>query len=100
MQTSDIYPINSKARSLDVKLLPMTHRERYFLTCADGVDRTAKAIAQMLEMTNPALATQFLTRLKMTLVQERNEYKIYKVRPEKANGAVKWRLEKRNYPIE
>lgn len=77
----------------------MTHRERYFLTCCDAVERPVSEIAELLGMAYPTLATQFLTRLKMTLVQERSEFKLYKIMPVKANGAVRWRLEKRNYPI-
>jgi hypothetical protein len=73
----------------------MTHRERYFSFATDGIERTACEIAPLLNLNNPALVTQCLTRMKMTLVQERSDWKLLKIMPDRRNGAVKWKLEKR-----
>lgn len=79
----------------------MTHRQKYFLLCDDGQERTVKEIAPLLGLDNPALVTQFLMRLKSNLAQERATHKLYKIMPVKRNGAVKWRLERRmNITIE
>jgi hypothetical protein len=71
----------------------MTYRERLFLVASDGVERTAIELAELMEINNPVLVTQHLMRLKMTLVQERSKWKLLKIMPEKANGAVRWKLE-------
>lgn len=73
----------------------MTHRERFFLECADGIERTAKEIAPLMGLANPDLVTQMLTRLKTNLVHERSQWKLLKIMPEHRNRAVKWKLEKR-----
>jgi len=73
----------------------MTHRERYFSFATDGIERTAIEIAPLMGLTNPALVTQCLMRLKANLVDERSEWKLLKMMPERRNGAVRWKLEKR-----
>ena len=73
----------------------MTNRQKYFLSCCDGIERTSAEIGEVIGL-KPTLATQFLVRLKTTLVHERSEYKLYRISPVPINRAAKWRLEKRN----